>query len=206
MDSRWSRVALALAILILCPSRGFAHKLYVFARVEGATIQGRAYFPGDVPAQQTDIIARDPTRRELGRTTTDDDGKFTLTPREHVDYCLLAEAPDGHTGQYIVHASELPDSLPAASADAAASKTESAKDHVFAAPAAAESNVRPPTATRDQLIELSKQIGALRQEMYDSEQRIRFRDLLGGIGFILGIAGVAFYMKVRKNRRWDKRM
>jgi nickel transport protein len=197
MDSCWSRVPLGLAILFLYPAPALAHKLYVFAQVQGSAIQGRAYFPGDVPAQKTQVTARDPSGRELCRTTTNDDGRFTFTLSEHVDYCLLAETPDGHSGHYVVRASELPDGLRAALPLAGASKTESARDHPLAEPAAAAINDKPQPAG-EQLSELTKQIGALRQEMYDSEQRIRFRDFLGGIGFILGIAGVAFYMKARK--------
>ena len=119
MDSDWSRVVqavgslLALMLLLLCPAPAFAHKLNVFALAKGAMIEGRAYFPGDVPARKIDVIVRDPSGGELGRTTTDDDGNFTFTARKHVDHYLLAETPDGHSGQYIVHASELPDSLPA---------------------------------------------------------------------------------------------
>ena len=40
----------------------------------------------------------------------------------------------------------------------------------------------------------------LRQQVYESDERLRFRDILGGIGFILGLAGVAFYMKARQTR------
>ena len=47
---------------------------------------------------------------------------------------------------------------------------------------------------------LGKQLDLLRQQVYDSEERLRFRDILGGIGFILGLAGVAFYLKARRRR------
>ncbi len=103
MASYWSKVgqalggSMVLTLFLLCPAPALAHKLYVFAQVEGNAIQGRAYFPGDVPAQESVVIARDPSGRELGRTTTDDEGKFTFPPREHVDYCLTAETPDGHS-------------------------------------------------------------------------------------------------------------
>ena len=51
---------------------------------------------------------------------------------------------------------------------------------------------------QDQLAELSKQIRVLRRQIRESDERLRFRDILGGIGFILGLAGVAFYMKARR--------
>src|SRR5208283_4576448 len=95
-----SRSLLVLTLLFLCPTPAFAHKLYVFAQVNGTMVQGRAYFPGDVPAQNCVVTSRDASGRELGRTMTDENGKFTLTPREHTDHYLLAVTPDGHSGQY----------------------------------------------------------------------------------------------------------
>ena len=53
---------------------------------------------------------------------------------------------------------------------------------------------------RDQLAELSAQIDALRWQVHESDERLRLRDILGGIGFILGLAGVALYMKARRRR------
>ena len=198
----WSLGKLLLLVsLLLCPASAFAHKLYVFARLEGATIHGRAYFPGDVPAQHIDVIARDPSGRELGRTTTDDKGNFLFTARKRVDHCLTAETPDGHAGQYTVHAAALPDSLSADGAtDAGGPQIASpATDHA-GAPVPAAGKDPESAAVGDQLAELGRQIDDLRQQVYDSEERLRLRDLLGGIGFILGLAGVAFYMQARRRR------
>ena len=205
MCSGWYRIRqaagslLALIMLLLCPAPAFAHKLYVFAQLEGTSIHGRAYFPGDVPARKSDVIARDASGRELGRTMTDGEGKFTFMVREHVDYYLVVETPDGHGAQCTVHASELPDNLPAGASKAGSGSqiASSAKDHasVSATTAALENE---PTTVAAQLVELRKQIQELRRQIFESDERLRFRDILGGIGFILGLAGVAFYMKARR--------
>ena len=227
MASYWSKVgqalggSMVLTLFLLCPAPALAHKLYVFAQVEGNAIQGRAYFPGDVPAQESVVIARDPSGRELGRTTTDNEGKFTFPPREHVDFCLTAETPDGHSATYVVHASELPDNLPGKSRRPPAVRKLSREKRIKAdlprqiqdVPTCASRSARndqsgmPPTPAgkKDepvgiQLTELRKQIQELRRQIFESDQRLRFRDFLGGIGFILGLAGVAFYMKARGKR------
>ena len=44
------------------------------------------------------------------------------------------------------------------------------------------------------------QLELLRKDVKDSEERLRFRDILGGIGFICGLAGVAFYMKALQSK------
>jgi nickel transport protein len=168
--------------------------------VEGAAIHGRAYFPGDVPAQESEVIARDKSGRELGRTKADNEGKFTFPVGEHVDYYIIAQTPDGHGGQYIVHASEMPDKLPMkVPTTGQGSQVESqATDQAdVKAGSAATGNEPDPVGT--QLVELRKQIQELRRQVFESDERLRFRDILGGIGFILGLTGVAFYMKARQS-------
>ena len=66
----------------------------------------------------------------------------------------MAETPDGHAGRYIVHAAELPDSLPAEGplADRGAHVAPSVLNH--AGPPDKENDLR------DQLAELSTQIDA----------------------------------------------
>jgi nickel transport protein len=200
-SARWIplRILLVVAVFVLRPTSALAHKLYVFAQVQGTTIQGRAYFPGDVPAQDSYVIARDPSGKELARTTTDANGHFSFAVRQRVDHNLSAETVDGHEGHFTVHVGELPDSLPGDSPNATA-------DPQAGFPEARHPNKPTENATQDaqsstvheQITEVMRQVGALRQQILESDERLRFRDILGGIGFILGVTGVAYYMKARK--------
>ena len=104
---------IALALLLLTPASALAHKLNIFAEAKGDSIVGHVYFPGDVPARQTDVIARDRSGHELARTKTDDQGNFSFPATAKTDYELTAETPDGHSASYAMSAAELPDSLPA---------------------------------------------------------------------------------------------
>ncbi|MEI8372186.1 MAG: hypothetical protein WCJ35_05030 [Planctomycetota bacterium] len=203
MFSGWSKVGQALGsllvLLLLYPAPAFAHKLYVYAQLKGTLIQGRVYFPGDVPARKIDVIARDPSGRELDRTTTDDDGKFTFTAREHVDHYLVAETLDGHGGgPYIVHATEFSGRLPAKGPTTESGSQVKLQATDASVPAASTGNENKQATVTLQLTELRTQLDELRQQIFESDERLRFRDILGGIGFILGLAGVAFYMKARK--------
>ena len=148
------------------------------------------------------VTENDPSGRELGRTTTDDKGKFAFTAREHVNHCLVVKTPDGHSSDpHVIKASLLPDSLPAGVASdgngphVAAQATDNA-----GLPAVSAGKESEPAVARDQLAELSSQFKLLRDEVRESNEQLRVRDVLGGIGFILGLAGVAFYMKARGRR------
>ena len=118
MGSGWSRserwcALLVLTLLFFAPRRRLPTSCTSSPNMEGATIQGRAYFPGDVPARKSDVIARDPSAANSAarrRTTT---ASSPSRPTSTSIITCVAETPDGHGGQYIVHATELPDSLPA---------------------------------------------------------------------------------------------
>jgi len=204
-SSRFAKIARRLPVLVLlflCPAPAFAHTLNFFIEsIEGATIHGRAYFPNDVPAQHSDVIARDASGRELGRTTTDDQGKFTLAAREHVDLYLTVVTPDGHVCTHPIHASDLPESLPmnAPTTTSDVKVVPSPTDHT-AVPAAAAGKESELATIENRLVELTTQFKLLRRQVADSDERLRLRDILGGVGFILGISGVAFYMKARRRQ------
>ena len=191
----------ALAFGFFCPAPAFAHKLYVFAeRIEDAVIHGRAYFPGDVAAQNINVIVSDPSGRELGRTTTDENGRFTFTARTRVDHHLLAKTADGHGGQCVVRASALPDSLPTEVAAASGDSVPPPATSQAGPPAESAGGEPESIAIREQLKELGRQMDQLRGQVNESEERLRFRDILGGIGFIVGLAGAALYMKARRTQ------
>ena len=160
-------------------------------------IQGRAYFPHDVPAQEIQITALDPAGRELGRTKTDREGKFVLTPdiRERCEIKIVAASDDGHGADYTVHAAELPADLPLtpAAGPAAASVGRPA-----ARPAEQPAD---PTQTAGRSPETPAQVVELREQVFDYEYRLRFRDVLGGLGYILGLAGVACYLLSLRRRQ-----
>jgi nickel transport protein len=215
-----------LTLLFFAPAPAFAHSLYLFAQVRGATIVGRAYFPGDIGAQQTDVIARDSSGRELDRTKTDDQGNFTLPAQVRTDYHLTAITADGHTASYVVSAAELPGNLPTDSTAPAKQRQPSTAESP-PTNAAAGSQDQPtsvasqpakqrqpstaetapgdavagpqdePTSVAAQLESLQRQIEAMRVQIDQSEHRLRLHDLLGGIGYILGLAGLGFYLKTR---------
>ncbi len=185
---------IALVLLLLTPAPALGHKLNVYAQAQGSVIVGRVYFPGDVPARQTDVIARDRSGRELTRTKSDDHGNFTFPAKEKIDYQITAETADGHAASYTLSAAELPDSLPADASESSKQPLASVKQ---SDPHNAASNGPTSGPLSEQIEALRKQIQALRIQIDQSAQQTRLRDFLGGIGYILGLAGLGFYFKAR---------
>ena len=216
-SSRRLRVGwLALAVLggvlggVLCGRPALAHKLNVFGYAEGKTIHGEAYLRGGAPVRDAPVAVFDAEGNRLAEVTTDAEGKFSFDATLRCDHRLVVDAGAGHSAEFTVPADELPDDLPAdQGGEQPAAVPPEARPTPQPQPDAPE---EPPGETKpagpvagtarpangDESLEarvaaLSRQIVQLRKQLDDYEQTTRWHDVLGGIGYILGIMGVAFY-------------
>jgi len=158
-----------LIVSCLLPSSAVAHGIQVMATVDGRVIRGAAFYSGDMPVRGATVRALDPLDEEIGRTTTDDAGQFQLEVTSRVDHHLLVDTGDGHGGEFLVTASQLAADLPSSG------------------------GARPAARSEVDLETIQHELADLRLQLQQYEQTVRKRDILGAVGFIFGIAGVAFY-------------
>lgn len=180
-------------VALLVVSAVQAHELSLFVAAEGNQIQGSVRHVGSGPAAGVSVRVLDPQRRVLAELISDDAGRFRYTARERVDHRLVAATGEGHAAQAILFAEELPAALSRApGADSAA---------VAAPPLSADSAT---SAELEAMVEraMARQVRPLREELRAAEERARVSDLLGGIGYIVGIAGLALWWHAR---RWGRR-
>jgi nickel transport protein len=184
--------AVFFALVLLAPTPAWAHKLNVFVHVEGKTILGNAYFPGGTHAQNVSVVALDPAGKELGRTNTDEEGKFKLDARFRCDHRLIFDAGEGHGREYTVAAAKLPNGLPPR--DGVPATIDPPADAPL--PPATKSiatTINDDTSLATKIDVLKEQVVQLQEKISQSEERLWLRDILGGIGYILGLSGAAFY-------------
>ncbi len=169
-----------------------AHKMFVSAVAQAERIEGEVYVVGGEPVEKAvvSLLATDGT--ELGKATTGSDGKFSFVPRFRCDHRLVVDGGFGHRAECTVSANELPAALPAYSAEGALRLQQ--------APAAADADAvsggAMTTAGVDDVSQreaLSQQIAALRMDLDKWKSELRFQDILGGVGYILGLTGLVFY-------------
>ncbi len=197
-------VILAVVLATPCPKAALAHKVVVFATCTGKTIEGEVYFHGGTAARNVKVTLAGPEGQVLGETKTDDEGKFTFPVHFRCDHKVIADAGGGHGAEYTVRADELPESLPPPEGGDQPGGTQPER----AEPTAPAPTLHAPTSSPGQenfevkMEAIAHQLAALRSEFTKYRNELRLRDVLGGIGYILGIMGVVFYfLGVRRKEK-----
>ena len=196
------RLVIGLAVtgvLLALSAPAAAHRVNVFAYLEGDTVQVESSFAGGGPVRQGKVVVVDSqTGQELLTGETNAQGKFSfpLPPAavaRKADLRIVLEASMGHQGEWLLKAATYLAGKPAGAAPPAAPK-----------PAAA------PSGSGDlnrQVLEevlnqtLDAKLAPLKQMLSQAQSpQPTLRDIIGGLGYILGLCGLAAYFSFRKSK------
>ena len=186
-----------LLILLLAPLPASAHKLNIFAWAGDKLIYGEAKFSvGRAAKEITGNVENSTSGAILLTTSTDEQGKFQFSPPEQatekqLDLLITADAGDGHRAEWPLAAEEyvvasVPEEQPA------------------------ESGIQQPVAAgmdetqirRIVCEEVNRQLAPVRQSLAEKQERkIAPQDILGGIGCIIGLAGLVAWLRSRKQQK-----
>ena len=186
---------LAAALVFFQTPDARAHRATIFAWVEGDTVHTVSKFSGGKRVRAGTVIVRDVEGNRLLEGKTDGQGEFDfpVPTRPGPEIELLAGA--GHRGQWTIPAEEL-GAGPSGGGSAAVPKSETAK------PPAKEVHGSGPTAVEiAQALDraLDDKLKPLMRMLAEQQDRgPTLRDILGGIGYILGLVGIAAYMHARR--------
>ncbi len=195
----WLWCLMVCSILFSGPA--LAHKVTVFAWIEGHTVLGESKFSGGKRPQRADVIVWDTQGNELLRTKTDDNGEFSfpLPKRSAMRIELLAGM--GHKAEWTIPLEDIPaDAAPAAGPD-----TPPAPAANVPAPPVKEAAPSIDKAELEAMVQkaveksLDKKITPLTKMVADlSEHGPEPSEIIGGIGYIFGLMGIFLYFKSRR--------
>jgi nickel transport protein len=192
-------VAIALLMLFIAGTAQ-AHEVHVFAVADGNTIRGEAHSHDEEPIRDARVRALNAAGKILGETRTDGQGKFSLTARYRCDHRLVVDVGAGHMAEYTLPADELPESLPVPPTSPAGAHPQPEHSHEHSHNIAAAA-VASPDAEHllDRLDLLNSQVVQLRKQLDGYEHKVRLHDILGGIGYIVGLMGLgAYFLRSRR--------
>lgn len=191
--------ALALCALLASAAPALAHRLIVFAAREGEAVTGYAFFVGGGRASEAQAFLRDAEGRTLAQARTDAQGAFRFAPPQGLDVTIVVNAGDGHVAEAPVAGERFAPEAPArAVAQESAQETpqESAQTSARAlAPA--------DLALIERRVEdaVARQMRPLLEAQAQAAARIRFNDVMGGVGMIIGLFGAALWAMARRKER-----
>ena len=201
-------VLFLLCIVFVVVDSASAHRVNVFAWVEGDTIYVESKFAGGKKVKSGKIVVTDPRGNKLLSGQTNDQGEFSFKLPKRIDLKIVLIAGQGHQGEWTIRAAEMED-LP--------SKTASETSAEKAMPserkkAVSKTSVDTGTAVPDTAIK-PKELEAIIEIVLDRKLKPIIRmladirqddpsvgDIFAGIGYILGLVGIAAYVQSRKKK------
>jgi nickel transport protein len=176
-------------------SPAFAHKVYLFAWVEGDTIHTDSYYPDKRRISGGLIKVFDPSDgRLLLSGKTDDSGAFSFKTPKKTDLRIVLEAGMGHRTEFLLPASEFSQEETISHGPNESEGKEESPNTFH------ESQVDPHQLS--QIIEtaLEKKLAPIERKLalLEKEEGAGFTEVIGGIGYIIGLMGLVLYFKSRK--------
>lgn len=196
-------VTVLLAIVHLSPRPAQAHRVTVFAWAEGDTVHTESKFSGGKPVHGGKITVYDEQDHVVLTGVTDEKGAFSFPTPPASALKIEMEAGLGHKNHWVMASGEF--SPDGAAAEEHREKKQPA-DAKTIAPAREIRQTAPltpgdiETAVEKALDKkLDKKLAPLIKMMAQSRDKgPTARDVFGGIGYIIGLVGIAAYVNYRK--------
>ncbi len=186
-------ILLSLALVLAFAAPAEAHKLKVFAAIEGDHVGGYGFFIGGGRAQGTQWSAStaDGTVIAKGRTNEEGEFGFELTSTPSSDITVILNTEEGHIAQKVLAASRFAGDA----GDAAAAESSETAAAVALAPA--DPSSQPAAAETADLVAaaVQRQVTPLLERIEQLDDRMRFTDILSGIFLIVGLAGIGLWAR-----------
>jgi len=177
-----------------------AHRITVFAWVEGDRVHTESKFAGGKPVSGGKIVVLDSTGQQLLAGTTDTKGQFSFTAPQQPPFTIESHAGAGHKGHWMVTAEDMKDHALHSHATIPAPPKTASTDSPEVQTLTAQDIEAIVAKTLDQkLAPIHKAI--VRQEQMEKNS---VRDIFAGLGYILGLVGVGAYAHYRKRSTASK--
>lgn len=199
MNRHVLRAGLFTAVLagsmMFSATSALAHKVSIFAWVEAGQVHTESKFSGGrrVNAGRIEVFDHKGNKRLDG--TTDAQGYFAFpVPDKAESLKIILNAGMGHGNHWLVTAQELGAAAPTETPVVTRKSSDDAD-------IATGHDVTPSIGPSIQhMVEqaLDKKLAPIKAQL--SEQVWGLRDILGGLGYIIGLVGLASYLQNRKQR------
>ena len=199
----------ALLGSFLVTGNGLAHRVNVFAWAEGDIVYVESKFSGGKKVMGGDIIVSDSSGVVLLTGRTNDQGEFSFKRPQPTELKIILQAGMGHRAEWTLpvddgHADHSADDARAEKANAH-NKPISPDDPIDHQHTRAQAAVYagPSRSEIEAIVEkaLDKKMKPVLEMLAESNAKgPDIGDILGGIGYIIGLVGIGAYFHNRKRK------
>lgn len=216
MKDRHIPLIAAILMVLGVAAAAHAHRVIVFAWIEGKTVHTVSKFPGGDKVVDTPVVVYDGQENRLLSGKTDEKGEFSFTIPKAAPLKIVLEAGSAHQAEWRLSEQEIRQALgksegkTAQKAASGAPADEKDKAIQTAESQPAKSSGDRPAAGLDK-----EQIRAIVEESLEKklDQKLdpvmrmltdmqdtgpTLTEIFGGLGYILGLFGIAAYVASKK--------
>lgn len=161
----------------------FAHKINIFSYKEGNKIFVEGYFADGKPCKNSEIIVFDENGGKIIEGKTNPEGIFSFDIPETSKIKIVLVADMGHKVETEM---QLKDKPP---------EKQNIKESKKIEEKQIQTNIDEEKIKKIVEESVEKAINPVLKEIEKEKQRIKIQDIIGGIGYILGILGIILYLK-----------
>lgn len=206
-------VAAVYTHLIFCsfPAPADAHKVNIFAYAQDGKIYAEGYFVDGSKCKNAVIeVADSKTGEKLLEGKTDDNGQMSFGIPRVTSLKLIVRAGEGHQNEYVISEEEVSQAMPTAKKQARKKikKQAEREQPIGDQPADVRKVVKIAVPSEDLEATVGKVVDSKLQpvmkillELQERSEKPGLTEILGGIGYIIGILGVIAYFKGRGSNR-----
>lgn len=207
LSTGWRHPHILLAVFITmltCTNMARAHNVTVFAWIDGNTVHVESKFAGGRTPKSAPIEVFDAAGNLLLQGKTDENGEFSFRVPQKTAMKIVLKAGMGHRAEWTIPLEEFGDV-------AAAPAAETAETGPSAAPAGGAAGKPTPASHATGLTEaelqqalekaLDKKLKPLMKLVAESKASgPSMNEIIGGIGYILGLVGIGAYFHARRSQ------
>ena len=202
---RYCKLLVAVLVLLLVPTVCLAHKVNVFAYVDGDMVHIEASFSKRQKVVNGKLVLRDSeTGDVVHEGTTDGQGRYSFRPSDAFlatghGLDILLQAGEGHQDTWQVLPSELKGAetiAPEAQAPPPQQRMDEVQDLSATNEAVLEAIVGRVLDAK--LAPVKETLGQVLAEQANTDPELK--DIVGGLGWIAGLLGLVTYIRYRRQR------
>jgi nickel transport protein len=201
----------ALLVLFFFVGSALAHKVTIFAWVEGDTVFTQSKFSGGRKAQNSTVAVYGPQGNQLLEGKTDENGEFSFKIPQKTDLKVVLKASMGHMAEWVIPVEEINAAADNRSEPTSQSAMQNSTkepsaalpvvNSVKSAPAPNLVYIQPQELQRMIDQSLDKKLQPLTHMLAGIVDRgPGITEIFGGIGYIFGLVGVGLYVANRRRK------